>query len=259
VKPFALLAAPLFLAIAVAAQDTTAGSGAQQEGAPRHVLGIDVFPTPGKPFSGRDCIDTTTHSASGSAQKVHLDGALVARDKRGRVYREIRVWFPATPAPRSRLDYIILLDPMAHTRTECKVAARSCTIATLTPSPGSKPSLDGPFDAAPYYLHRVSLGSDVIEGVVVEGTRITSSLNAGVFVNNEAPVENLDFWHSHDLEIDLSVTRTYKDGTERVVHVVNLSRSEPDPALFQIPVNFAVVDVRRPTKPENSLVNDEER
>lgn len=253
-KP-ALLAASLFFVIALAAQDTTAPSSAQNEAAPRHVLGIDVLPTPAKPFSGRDCIDTMFRSKSGSTEKVHLDGALVARDKRGRVYREIRMWFPSTTGPRSTLDYIILLDPVAHSRTECKVAARSCTITALDPPSGTKPSLDGPFDTAPYYLHRESLGSDVIEGVTVEGTRITSALNAGVFVNNEAPVENLDFWHSPDLEIDLSVTRTYKDGTEKVVHVVDLSRSEPDPSLLRPPADFALIDRRGAAKHEDSSIH----
>jgi hypothetical protein len=253
VKPFALLATSLLLVIGLAAQDTTS-SGPQNLAAPRHVLGIDVFPTPATPFSGRDCVDITTHAASGSVQKAHLDGALVARDRRGRVYREIRVWFPATPTPRSRLDYIILLDPAAQTRTECKMEARSCTIASLDQSPEARPWLDGPFDTAPYYLHSVGLGSDIIEGIAVEGTRISSSLDAGVFVNNEAPVEKLDFWHSTELKIDLSVVRSYKDGTERVVHVVDLSRSEPDPSLFQIPANFAVIDLRR-SKGGNSPTN----
>ena len=90
----------------------------------------------------------------------------------------------------------------------------------------------------------MSLGSDIIEGVAVEGTRITSSLNAGVFVNNEAPVASLDFWHSPGLDIDLSVTRTYKDGTAKVIHVVNLSRSEPGSALFKPPQGYVVEDQR---------------
>ena len=122
-KPFALLAASLSLVATFAAQNTTMPPRQPNEGAPRHVVGIDVFPTPGRPFSGRDCIDITSHIENASDQTTHLDGALVARDSRGRVYREIRIWFPSSSGPQSRLDYIILLDPVAHTRTECKIAA----------------------------------------------------------------------------------------------------------------------------------------
>jgi hypothetical protein len=124
-------------------------------------------------------------------------------------------------------------------------------ITDLTLSPPTRPASDETTDTPPFYLHRVSLGSDVIEGVTVEGTRITSSLDAGVFVNNEEPVASLDFWHSSDLGIDLSVTRAYKNGRTTVVHVVGLSRSEPDPALFNAPPGFEVEDRRHSEKPKN--------
>lgn len=250
-KSVSLLIPALLLATALAAQDAAAPSRAEDIGAPRHVLGIDVSPTAAKPFSGRDCIDYTSHIENGSDQTVHLDGALVARDSQGRVYREIRIWTPANPAPVSRLEYVIFLDPVAHSRTECKVVARRCVIADLTPSPPPRPASDETFDAPPYYLHRVSLGSDVIDGVTVEGIRITSSLEAGVFVNNEAPVASLDFWHSPELGIDLSVTRAYKNGSTRVVHVVDLSRTEPDPVLFRPPADFVLDDRRHQQKPQN--------
>jgi len=250
-KPVSLLIPALLLVTAVAAQDTTPPSRTEDISAPRHVLGIDVAPTAGKPFSGRDCIDFTGHIENRSDQAVHLDGVLLARDSQGRVYREIRIWAPANPTPLSSLEYVILLDPVAHTRTECKVATRRCMITDLTPSPPTRPASDDTFDAPPYYLHRVSLGSDVIEGLTVEGIRITSSLDAGVFVNNEEPVANLDLWHSPDLGIDLSVTRAYKNGSARVVHVVGLSRSEPDAALFQPPAGFVLDDRRPAQKPKN--------
>lgn len=250
-KPVSLLISPLLLVTTLVAQDTATPSRAEDIGAPRHALGIDVSPTAGKPFSGRDCIDYTSHIENGSNPTVHLDGALVARDSQGRVYREIRIWAPANPAPLSRLEYVILLDPVAHTLTECKVVARRCMIADLTPSPQARPASDETFDTPPYYRHRADLGSDVIEGVTVEGIRITSSLDAGVFINNEEPVASLDFWHSPDLGIDLSVTRAYKNGSTRVVHVVGLSRSEPDPALFQPPADFVLDDRRHAEKPKN--------
>jgi hypothetical protein len=244
-KPVSLLFPALLFVTSLAAQDTAAPSPAEDISAPRHAVGIDVSPTAGKPFSGRDCTDFTSHIENRSDQTVHLNGALVARDSQGRVYREIRIWAHANPAPVSRLEYVILLDPVARTRTECKVVARRCTITDLTSSPPTRPSPDDTFDTPPYYLHRTSLGGDVIEGVTVEGSRITSSLDVGVFVNNEEPVASLDFWHSSDLGIDLSVTRAYKNGSSRVVHVVGLSRSEPDPVLFQPPAGFVVQDLRR--------------
>ena len=54
-----------------------------------------------------------------------------------------------------------------------------------------------------------------------------------------------EFWYSPDLEVNLSVTRKDpRDGTQ-TIHVADLSRSDPNPAMFQIPSGYVVLDHRR--------------
>src|SRR5271166_1389950 len=127
VMRFALLAAILSLGCALAAQEAASSPRLNQSVLP-HVFGIDIFPVKGKPFSGRDCLDVPHHLSDGSVQTAHLDGARLARNSDGRVYREIRSWIFSSSDPQSILDYMIFVDPVAHTRTECKPSDRVCKV-----------------------------------------------------------------------------------------------------------------------------------
>jgi hypothetical protein len=103
----------------------------------------------------------------------------------------------------------------------------------------------GPIDNGTRYLTRESLGSDVIDGLNVIGTRETISINPGVVGNSQPLVSTREFWYSPDLQVNLSVARKDpREGTQ-VIHVVDLSRFEPDAAQFQAPAGFAIQDLRQ--------------
>jgi hypothetical protein len=83
------------------------------------------------------------------------------------------------------------------------------------------------------------------------GTRETLTINAGVIGNNQPVVTTREFWYSSDLEINLSVTRKDpREGTQ-VIQLIDLSRDEPDPSLFQVPSDFAIEDLRTAAKTGN--------
>ncbi len=85
-----------------------------------------------------------------------------------------------------------------------------------------------------------ALGSDVIDGVNVAGTRETITISAGVVGNAQPLVTTREFWYSPDLQVNLSITRKDpREGTQ-VIPVGDLSRREPDPAMFQVPAGFVV-------------------
>jgi hypothetical protein len=246
-KLSALLAGSLLCVFSVSAQESPEVSRGPDGGTRVHVGGIEILLTAGNPFSGRDSIDWTRHLEDGTLQTVHLDAKL-ARDNQGRVYRERRSFVPANagvPAGQeSKLKDIIILDPVARTRTSCNVAARHCDVTRYRRPSAFRPPPDGSFDAGARYLTRESLGTDVIDGLSVVGTRETVTVNAGVVGNSQPLVSTKEFWYSADLGINLAVTRKDpREGTQ-VIHVVDLSRTEPDPTMFQVPAGYAVQDHR---------------
>jgi hypothetical protein len=245
-----LFAGSALLACSLSAQDSTEPSRGPDGGTRTHVDGIQVLSVAGKPFSGRDSIEWTRTLEDGSSVTTHLT-AIVARDSEGRIRRERVNFVPANSNQQSKPSEMIIVDPTEHTRTTCEMATHRCSVANYSMPVKFAPVPAGPLDNGKRFLARESLGTDTIDDLNVVGTRETLTINAGVIGNNQPVVTTREFWYSSDLEINLSVTRKDpREGTQ-VIQLVDLSRSEPDPSLFQVPADFTVVDMRASAKTEN--------
>jgi hypothetical protein len=244
-----VLAICVVLASSLAAQEAES-SRAPDRGTDVRVHGIQILPVTGKPFSGRDHIEWTRTLEDGSVITTHLYAYLV-RDSQGRIYREHRTFVPVNSGKQSRQIDIVLLDPVTHTRTTCILAKRRCTITGYHQSAKFVPPPVGPQGKGTRYLAREALGTDVIDDLSVIGTRETLTINAGVVGNNAPLITKKEYWYSPDLEINLLTSRKDpREGTQ-VIHVVDLSRTDPDPAIFRVPSNFVVEDHRQANRAEN--------
>jgi hypothetical protein len=214
------------------------------------IHGITILPVTGKPFSGSDSIEWTRTLEDGSVVAMHQDASL-ARDGQGRIYRENVTRFAANTGQKSRVKEFIIFDPVAHTRTECAVATRHCHVNDyhVPSSLSAQPARLA--DSEKGSVSRENLGTDTIDGLSVTGTRETLTIGAGVEGNNQPLLITEESWYSAELEVNLSVTR--KDPREGTVaiRVVDLSCSEPDPVLFQVPTGFVVEDHRQSAKSGN--------
>jgi hypothetical protein len=99
-------------------------------------------------------------------------------------------------------------------------------------------------------VKRKNLASDVIYGLNVIGTRETVAFRGG-WPAEQWQVSTQEFWFAPDLGVNLSATSKVPIEGTQVVRVSELSRAEPDPAMFQIPANFVVEDHRQPPRPED--------
>jgi hypothetical protein len=129
-------------------------------------------------------------------------------------------------------------DPTARPESAAQftVAERGGAVSTFTLADG------GLFSA---YVNqgttdREDLGEQVFEGVNARGTRTTTVIAAGA-IGNEQPITIVsEQWFSPDLEL-LVLTRHHDPRVgETTYRVTNISRDEPDRALFQPPPDFAV-------------------
>ena len=100
-----------------------------------------------------------------------------------------------------------------------------------------------------------SLGAQTIEGVTAEGTRRTLTIPAGE-IGNTLPIECVEeTWYSPELQITvMSKFRDPRTG-ETTYRLTNLSRSEPDRSLFEVPADYTFREGKmppkgKPTKPE---------
>jgi len=89
-------------------------------------------------------------------------------------------------------------------------------------------------------LKKESLGTQTMNGVVVEGTRITRTIPAGQ-IGNDKPLQVVsERWYSPDLQIVMKSTRTDPRFGTTTYTVTSLQRTEPAATLFTVPADYTV-------------------
>ncbi len=90
------------------------------------------------------------------------------------------------------------------------------------------------------------LGSQTMEGVLVNGTRTTRTIPAGQ-IGNDAPIKIVtEVWTSPDLKTVVYSKRSDPRMGEQTFQLKNIVRSEPDPSLFFVPAGFTITDGPQP-------------
>ncbi|MGB8474054.1 MAG: hypothetical protein WCE61_08230, partial [Candidatus Acidiferrum sp.] len=94
-------------------------------------------------------------------------------------------------------------------------------------------------------LKKESLGTQTIDGVVAEGTRLTHIIPAGQ-IGNDKPLQVVsERWYSPDLQIVLKSTRTDPRFGTTTYTVTSIQRTEPAATLFTVPADYTVQTGRR--------------
>jgi hypothetical protein len=85
-----------------------------------------------------------------------------------------------------------------------------------------------------------NLGSQVIEGVIANGTRGTTVIPAGAIGNEQAITIVSEQWFSPDLEMLVLTKHSDPRVGETTYRLTNVARTEPDRSLFQVPPDYTV-------------------
>ena len=244
----AICVVAMFAGASLSAQEAAHGPDG---GTTYHVSGVELLAIPDKPFSAKTRTDWTRILEDGSTVKVYLEARL-ARDSQGRLYRERRTFVPVGSTTEPRLNEIELYDPQARTRTACTLVTHHCSITRYFPRTTFVLQPVGPFARGTRSLAREPLGLQAIEDLSVSGTRETVTINPGTMGNEQALITTREFWYSPEIETNLLTTRKDpREGTQ-VIRLSEISRSEPDASLFQIPEGFTVQDSRAAVVPIQS-------
>jgi hypothetical protein len=139
----------------------------------------------------------------------------------------------------------IIIDPKEETRTTCYVSTKVCRINAFRRAvyAESEKNDDAPRAST---MESVSLATSLIDALTVEGTRETTSVAAGAYGNSKPLVITREVWHSPELDLDVSITKTDPRSGIFTRKIKILSRAEPDPEYFTIPADYTFLD-NRPT------------
>jgi hypothetical protein len=86
------------------------------------------------------------------------------------------------------------------------------------------------------------LGSQTMEGIIVNGLRTTRTIPAGE-IGNERPITVVtEVWTSPDLKTVVYSKRSDPRMGEQTYQLTNIVRAEPDASLFTVPGDFKIVE-----------------
>ncbi len=123
---------------------------------------------------------------------------------------------------------------VAYRTTPCMwpVGSGAFTTATLPPAAVAKGITRTTED----------LGTQTMSGVTVTGTRYTTTFPPGTYQGNDGPVTTVEEdWHSAQFGLNFLTKNAFPD-RENTQMMMNFNAAEPDPALFQVPDGYQIVD-----------------
>ncbi len=193
----------------------------------------------GQPFSAEILIEDTRRLFDGSTVTKQVRGATF-RDGEGRTRREQPLEMVGginVVGSDNKPQMLVFINDFVNNAqifldVNNKVARKSALTSGLAPEPGQ------PRDAK-----TESLGTKMIEGVSVEGTRVTFDIPVGQ-IGNDKPIQVVsERWYSPELQVLVMSKHLDPIAGEHVFKLVNIKRSEPSNDLFGVPAGYSVENV----------------
>lgn len=165
------------------------------------------------------------------------------RDSRGRTRTERLI---APGAPNETL-IVEIIDPAVNARyildARNKVAHRFLLTPPHAAVKARSAETAAEDAAAPQRQYgQESLGQRMISGIVTEGRRIVTTILPAAGSNDRFTVTTTEMWYSNDLGLTLYSRIGDPRAGELTYAITNVSLSAPDPALFEVPADFTIVD-----------------
>jgi hypothetical protein len=226
------------------AQSGDAGSGTNEvisNGSLIHTL--LAAPVIGQPYSAVQMHRTVRKLADGTTIS-HQGHHGVARDAEGRVRVEMRMAQAQNGGPETVMVFV--LDPVAHTFTTWTTGPKANKVASVVKVPAERKQATvqarvatdstGPQPV----VTTEDLGVQTLQGLPVSDVKTTTIVPPGR-VGNDAPItKTREVWTSSDLKLVMKEQWNDPRSGERTLELENLSRAEPDPALFRAPQGYEV-------------------
>jgi hypothetical protein len=190
----------------------------------------------GAPFSGQE-VTTETQTLTNGTHIQHTNTAQFYRDAEGRTRIEhtFSGFGPlAGGAPKTTIE---IFDPVAAVAYFLNPAEQTATKSTL-PTRGTGRTAHTPHQNSEDVT--TSLGTQTIQGVPCTGTQTVRTIPAGQIGNDQAITITTQRWYSADLQLTLQSKRNDPRMGEVDSQFQNVSRTAPDPTLFQVPSSYTV-------------------
>jgi hypothetical protein len=197
----------------------------------------------GAPFSAEIVIEDTRRLFDGTTVTKQIKGA-VYRDREGRTRREQPInaigGFSVVSEDGSPQKLVFINDFPGKTHYFLDLNRK---IARKNPLPENRPLLQP--DTEPKNGKTESLGTKMLEGVSVEGTRTTFEIPVGQ-IGNDKPIPVVtEKWFSPELQVVVFSRHLDPLAGEHIFRLVNIRKGEPAADLFTVPGGFRIENPQR--------------
>jgi len=245
------------------------------------VASISASPVVGAPYSGT-ITNEMVQTLSDGTHITQTTTGTVARDSQGRTRQDAPLPMIGNLSAANAPHLVFIVDPVAQVSYTLNLTDK--TAQKMPAPPFSAPNAamaneklflqmgpqvsvtgGGPMPLAPMPqmpvmpLQRMDisrndaanattedLGSQTMEGALVNGTRTTRTIPTGQ-IGNDAPIKIVtEVWTSPDLKTVVYSKRGDPRMGEQTFQLTNIVRAEPDPSLFFVPAGFTITDGPQP-------------
>jgi hypothetical protein len=201
--------------------------------------GVFVTPIPDAPLLA--VVDTQSalilKDGTTSNQKTL---SAIARDRQGRIFNERRSMVPASDTEAPPILSIHIYDPQTRTNTFIDPRQKVAWQNTLNRPPSTAPP-DKRSAPSSAYVKEEDLGTRRMEGVECHGIRDTQTIPADEGGNGKEVVVVDEYWYSDELRLNMLVIHRDPRTGEQTTTVTQVSRSDPDPAIFAVPSGYQII------------------
>jgi hypothetical protein len=212
----------------------------------------DVFvtPIPNAPFNGVINVARSVVQTDGSIASLKTIRN-IHRDSLGRIYNEARALLPVSSTDTPQVVRVHLYDPQTRMSTVLDPQQRTFWTTTVSRPPETVPPTlrTGSSVFQNEFTREEDLGVREMAGVTVRGFRETQTIPAEKSGTGKEIVVTDEYWYSDDLRINIMIKHSDPRTGTTTLTVTQITREEPDPALFEIPESYAAVGAIRSTNP----------
>ncbi len=215
----------------------------------RMVGGVGGKVVTGAPFSAQVTRETVQVLSDGTRVDQKMTGS-VARDSAGRTRQEMTFNSIGPLSASGQAPHIAFIRDPAAGKTYILNEDKQ-TVLTM-----NRPARAGAEGDARWMrqndqsrhenanVQTTSLGTKTIDGLTVQGTKVTRTIPAGRIGNDKPMVITREEWYSPDLQMVVSSTRTDPRFGTTTYQLTNINRSEPSETLFTVPSGYTAAPQR---------------
>lgn len=206
--------------------------------------------TEAAPASNKSCV-SLPYTAHYKITRVvtQADGTILTQESsQVRAADSAGRWMTASTQParegQTPITQVTVADFVARTRSTWEVPGTVATVTAMRP----KCAIPRPRPAKP---PAEMLGAQTIDGIEAKGRRVTWNIPAGKGGHAEARVRTSETWVAADPGLWTLLVRaiSHSPPSKITTELENVTRAEPDPALFRPPDGYQIVNRNAPPCP----------